>query len=86
MAANPISRHRVNRDAAGAKVIVETERGKQIGMVHLGRGYQSHYGTRLHFGLGESQTATIEVLWPSGRKSTHSVDKLNSQLQIVEPN
>lgn len=75
-----------NRDAAGAKVIVETELGKQIAMVHLGRGYQSHYGTRLHFGLGESQTATIEVLWPSGRKSTHSVDKLNSQLQIVEPN
>lgn len=75
-----------NRDAAGGKVIVETERGKQIGMVHLGRGYQSHYGTRLHFGLGESQTATIEVLWPSGRKSTHSVDKLSSQLQIVEPN
>lgn len=77
---------RSNRDAAGAKVIVETERGKQIGMVHLGRGYQSHYGTRLHFGLGESQTATIEVLWPSGLKSIHSVDKLNSQLQIVEPN
>lgn len=75
-----------NRDAAGAKVIVETDLGKQIAMVHLGRGYQSHYGTRLHFGLGESNTATIDVLWPSGRKSTHSVDKLNSQLQIVEPN
>lgn len=75
-----------NRDAAGAKVIVKTDLGKQIAMVHLGRGYQSHYGARLHFGLGESNTATIDVLWPSGRKSTHSVDKLNSQLQIVEPN
>jgi hypothetical protein len=75
-----------NRDAAGAKVLIETERGRQIAMVHLGRGYQSHYGARLHFGLGEANTATIEVLWPSGEKSTHSVDNLNSQLQIVEPN
>jgi hypothetical protein len=75
-----------NRDAAGAKVIVETDLGKQIAMVHLGRGYQSHYGTRLHFGLGESSTAMIEILWPSGLKSTHSVDKLNSHIQIVEPN
>ncbi|MFN7291824.1 MAG: ASPIC/UnbV domain-containing protein, partial [Pirellula sp.] len=74
-----------NRDAAGAKVMVQTDRGKQIAMVHLGRGYQSHYGTRLHFGLGEANTATIHITWPSGKSSTHSAGSLNSIQQIVEP-
>lgn len=75
-----------NRDAAGAKVLIETERGRQTAMVHLGRGYQSHYGTRLHFGLGEANAATIQIVWPSGKKSTHSADQLQSVIQIVEPN
>ena len=30
----------------------------QIDEVHSGRGYQSHFGTRLHFGLGEHATAS----------------------------
>ena len=74
-----------NRDAAGAKVIVQTDLGKQIAMVHLGRGYQSHYGTRLHFGIGEANTATIQITWPSGKSSIHSAGSLNSIQQIVEP-
>jgi hypothetical protein len=74
-----------NRDAAGAKVMVQTDLGKQIAMVHLGRGYQSHYGTRLHFGLGNANTATIQIAWPSGKTSSHAVKNLNSIQQIVEP-
>ncbi|MCU0711682.1 MAG: CRTAC1 family protein [Pirellula sp.] len=74
-----------NRDAAGAKVIIETDLGKQLGMVHLGRGYQSHYGTRLHFGLGNASSATIRITWPSGATTTHPVESFNSIKQIVEP-
>ena len=74
-----------NRDAAGAKVMVQTDLGKQIAMVHLGRGYQSHYGNRLHFGIGNANTATIQIAWPSGKTSSHTVKKLNSIQQIVEP-
>jgi hypothetical protein len=36
--------------------------------VHSGRGYQSHYGMRLHFGLGNREKVdSIEVRWIGGR-------------------
>ena len=35
--------------------------------VHSGRGYQSHYGMRLHFGLGKCEKVDrIEVRWIGG--------------------
>jgi hypothetical protein len=39
----------------------------QIDEVHSGRGYQSHWGSRLHFGLGpRSRIDRIEVHWIGG--------------------
>jgi hypothetical protein len=47
-----------------------------VAEVHSGRGYQSHYGTRLHFGLGNRQRVDrIEVRWLSG-----TVDKFANLL------
>ncbi len=58
----------VNRDAVGAKVQILAGGQKQFAMVHAGRGYQSHYGTVLHFGLGTAASVDeIEVTWPGGR-------------------
>ncbi len=35
--------------------------------VHSGRGYQSHHGMRLHFGLGKrDRVDRIEVRWLGG--------------------
>jgi len=35
--------------------------------VHSERGYQSHYGTRLHFGLGVREKVNrVEVRWVGG--------------------
>jgi hypothetical protein len=40
---------------------------EQIAEVHRGQGYQSQYGDRLHFGLGEAEKASrIEVQWLGG--------------------
>ena len=37
---------------------------EQVDEVHSGRGYQSHHGTRLHFGLGKrDRVDRIEVRW-----------------------
>jgi hypothetical protein len=33
-----------------------------------GRGYESHYGTRLYFGLGDSDVSNVTVRWPSGKQ------------------
>jgi hypothetical protein len=38
-----------------------------IDEVHSGRGYQSHYGSRLYFGLGNREKVDrIEVSWIGG--------------------
>jgi hypothetical protein len=66
---------RTNRDGVGAHVKVFA-RDPAVGSgpafvlldeVHSGRGYQSHYGTRLYFGLGtHTQVDRVEVSWIGG--------------------
>ncbi|GAB6166120.1 CRTAC1 family protein [Thermostilla marina] len=63
-----------NRDGVGAHVTVVTGKRRQLRERHAGRGYQSSYGDRLHFGLGEAAIAdAIEIRWPSG-----TVDRLEN--------
>ncbi len=58
---------KTNRDGIGAQVRVVAGDLTQIDEVHSGRGYQSHFGTRLHFGLGPRTTIDrIEVRWIGG--------------------
>jgi hypothetical protein len=42
-----------NRDGVGARVRVTAGDAVHIAEVLSGRGYQSHFGSRLHFGLGK---------------------------------
>ncbi len=56
-----------NRDGVGARVTVVAGDLTQIDELHSGRGYQSHYGMRLHFGLGKHKKVDrIEVRWIGG--------------------
>ncbi len=56
-----------NRDGVGAHVIVSAADLQQLDELHSGRGYQSHWGSRLHFGLGPRDRADrIEVRWIGG--------------------
>ncbi len=58
---------RTNRDGVGARVTVVAADLTQIDELHSGRGYQSHYGMRLHFGLGKRKKVDrIEVRWIGG--------------------
>ena len=58
---------RTNRDGVGARVTVIAGDLVQTDEVHSGRGYQSHYGMRLHFGLGShAHVDRIEVRWIGG--------------------
>lgn len=59
---------KTNRDGVGARVKVVSGDLTLIDEVHSGRGYQSHYGSRLHFGLGKrDRIDRIEVRWVGGR-------------------
>ena len=58
---------KTNRDGVGARVCVVAGDLVQVDEVHSGRGYQSHWGSRLHFGLGNHQRVDrIEVRWIGG--------------------
>ena len=58
---------KTNRDGIGARVRVIAGDLKHVDEVHSGRGYQSHYGMRLHFGLGKhDRVDRIEVRWIGG--------------------
>ena len=75
-----------NRDGVGARVYVVAGDLKQMDEVHSGRGYQSHWGTRLHFGLGKHDHADrIEVHWPhSGIVDVLENVKVDRLLTIAE--
>ena len=58
---------KTNRDGVGARVRVVAGDLVQTDEVHSGRGYQSHWGSRLHFGLGKhDRIDRVEVRWIGG--------------------
>lgn len=60
-----------NRSAVGSRVEISAKGRTQILEVHSGRGYQSHFGSRLHFGLGDADIVDyVRVHWHSGGVST----------------
>lgn len=58
---------KTNSGGVGARVKVTAGDLEQIAEVHSGRSYQSHFGSRLHFGLGRRRNVDrIEVRWIGG--------------------
>lgn len=58
---------RSNRDGVGARIRVVAGDLTQVDEVHSGRGYQSHFGSTPHFGLGpRSRIDRLEVRWIGG--------------------
>ncbi len=72
-----------NRDGVGARVTVEAGDLTQTAEVHSGRSYQSHFGSRLHFGLGErSRVDCVRVRWLGG-KTDELRDLAADQLLVI---
>lgn len=74
-----------NRAAVGTRVKVTSGDLVQIDEVHSGRGYQSHFGTRLHFGLGHrTKVDLIEVSWMNGQTDQYRDIEVGQSLLLVE--
>ncbi|MBW8041691.1 MAG: CRTAC1 family protein [Planctomycetes bacterium] len=74
-----------NRDGVGARVKVVAGDLTLVDEVHSGRGYQSHYGTRLHFGLGNREKVDrIEVRWIGGGVDVFKDTAVDKLLTITE--
>lgn len=74
-----------NRDGVGARVRVITGDLAQIDEIHSGRGYQSHWGSRLYFGLGSrDRIDRIEIRWLGGGTDVVEDVKVDQSLTITE--
>ena len=76
---------KANRNGVGAHVEVVAGDLTLLDEVHSGRGYQSHYGTRLHFGLGgREKVDRIEVRWIGGAVDLFKDIAVDQLLTITE--
>ena len=74
-----------NRNGVGARVKVVAGDLTLVDEVHSGRSYQSHFGTRLHFGLGRhDQVDRIEVHWIGGAVEQRTDVPADRNVTIVE--
>jgi hypothetical protein len=70
-----------NRDGYGARVEVNG----QVRFATAAGSYLSSNDPRLHFGLGSSETATIEVRWPSGIRQKVVAGHVDQYVVVKEP-
>jgi hypothetical protein len=78
--------HKSNRDAIGALVKLQTEKGAQYATVSTTGSYLSSSDKRVHFGLGTAPVATsIEIRWPSGILQQLKNIPADQFLRIDEP-
>lgn len=71
-----------NRSAVGSSVRVTAGGKTQLLEVHSGRGYQSHFGSRLHFGLAEAtEIDRIEIQWHGSQ--IQSLEKLQPNTHYI---
>ena len=74
-----------NRDGIGARVTVAAGGLTQIDEVHSGRSYQSDFGKRLHFGLGQrNKVDQIRVKWIGGGVDIVQDVSVDRLITIVE--
>jgi hypothetical protein len=74
-----------NRNGVGSHVKVVAGDLTLLDEVHSGRGYQSHYGMRLHFGLGNREKIDrVEVRWIGGGVDTFKNIAVDQLLTITE--
>lgn len=78
--------HKSNRDAIGAEVRLQTEKGQQVATVTTASSYLSSSDKRVHFGLGlETVAKQVEIHWPSGISQTLKAVRCDQILQVDEP-
>ena len=74
-----------NRDAIGARVIVETDRLRRTKIVQAGSGFLSQHSKEQVIGLGPSERVVkLTVVWPSGQTQALTDVPLNARVIVVE--
>jgi enediyne biosynthesis protein E4 len=71
-----------NRMAVGARVKIIAGGVTQYASVRAGESYLSSNDTRLHFGIGDSSAADVEIKWPGGGSERIAQVKANQSIEI----
>ena len=74
-----------NRSAIGARVVCNYGSRSQVQEVMAQSSFYSCNDPRLHFGLGEAKSATLEIRWPSGTRQVLRDVAADRILTIQEP-
>ena len=74
-----------NRSAIGARVVCSYGSRSQVQEVMAQSSFYSCNDPRLHFGLGEAESATLEIRWPLGTKQVLRDVAADQILTIIEP-
>ena len=73
----------VNRDAIGAQLVVTDENGLYVWRaITGGDGYLSMQSLPLEFGLGDSKTVDLEILWPNGETQSLEDVRTNRTIRV----
>ena len=73
----------VNRDAVGTRVYLTTDDGvTQLQTVRIGAGLGGNNQLELHFGLGDSATADLWIVWSNGAECSFEVVPANQRLRL----
>lgn len=76
----------MNREAYGASVRVEAAGRVQTQIVLAASGFSAQNDRRLHFGLGDAESAdSIEIRWPTGRVTKLANQAVDRRLRVEEP-
>jgi hypothetical protein len=74
-----------NASAIGARIICRSGDRRQVALVSNSIGFASASDLRVHFGLGDTLQATLEIHWPSGIVQEMKDIPVNQRLQVDEP-
>ena len=73
-----------NRSAIGAKVRLTADDRAQSAEVRSGGSYLSQNALRLRFGIGNAESATIEITWPNGQSQSADNLRANEMHHVLE--
>jgi len=83
---------RSNRDAIGARIVATLEDGTHVRReVQAGSGYLSMNPKQQHFGVGDSRSVDVQIIWPNGERQALPALAVNTSytvrqgVGVVEP-
>jgi enediyne biosynthesis protein E4 len=74
-----------NRDAIGARVILETDKRKMLRMISGGGSYLSQNPYLVNFGIpNDEEAVSARIEWPNGDSEIVAIESANQVLRIVQ--